>query len=93
MNTIGAIFSGARPTLSTIGGKLLRSIFTVYEMPPFEKNFVFWSRLKPIVMVVDNKTTKQQQFGRNRGIPKTQRVLASTNNSEEIKAYLKPRGF
>ena len=29
-------------------------------------------------MVVD-KTTKQQQLGRNRGIPKTQRVLASTN--------------
>ena len=39
-----------------------------------------WSRLKPIVMVVDNNNkTKKTIFGRNRSITKTQRVLASTN--------------
>ena len=36
-----------------------------------------WSSLKLSVMVVDNKTTRQ--LGRIRGIPKTQRVLGSTN--------------
>ena len=42
-----------------------------------------WSRLKPTVMVVDK--TRQQKttiFGRNRGIPRTQWVLASTNNKK-----------
>ena len=31
-------------------------------------------------MPVDKKQDKTKQFGRNRGIPKTQWVLASTNN-------------
>ena len=42
-------------------------------------------------MVVDKKQDKTKQLGRNRGIPKTQRVLASTkNNSEELEASLAP---
>ena len=49
-----------------------------------------WSSLKPIVMVVDKTTTtatskaKQQQLGRNRDIPKTQRVFSLTNTLYNI---------
>jgi hypothetical protein len=44
-------------------------------------------------MVGDKQQQKNKKLGRNRGIPKTQRVLASTNKTQRVLASTNSETF